>query len=251
MPRRPRVEIAGGVHHVTARGNRRAAIFHDDRDRRAFLAELQVVCARYAWRTLTYCLMSNHVHLVIETDAMTLGRGMRQLAGRHAQRLNRRNETNGHVFQGRFWSRPVTSDAYIAQVLRYVALNSVTAGLCSEPGAWRWSAHRELLREARAGTVAACRVEDLLAPYGGRVGTRYARLFEASHPVARRFGAANPWEFRPPLSEILARGDLDAAVRAARDHGYRLQEIASELGVHRATLRRRLESVRRAGSVPG
>jgi putative transposase len=102
MPRTSRTELEDGIHHVTLRGNRGQLIFRDERDRRFFLAELDRVARDARWTWLSYCLMSNHCHLVIETSEPTLGVGMRRLAGCHAQAFNRRHELYGHMFQERY-----------------------------------------------------------------------------------------------------------------------------------------------------
>jgi putative transposase len=239
MPRRARVELEGGIHHVTLRGNRGAPIFLDDRDRRFLVAELDAVADRYAWTWLAYCLMGNHAHLVIETPERTLGLGMRQLAGRHAQVFNRRHETYGHMFQERYGSVLVRSEAQFAQLLRYVALNPVKAGLCTDAAHWPWSSHPLMLRQDRRVARASARVESLLEVWGGKAGSRYARLFDPAGPLAARFGDESPWTARPPLAELLSTLGLDDGMRAAREHGYRLADIAAAVGLHEATVSRR------------
>jgi putative transposase len=233
MPRTPRIEFEGAIHHVTLRGNRGAAIFADDRDRAFLLRELGTVTRRYGWISLSYCLMTNHAHLVVETPARTLGAGMRQLAGRHAQAFNKRHGTYGHLFQERYGSVVVKNDVQFAQLLRYVALNPVKAGLCGAPSAWPWSSHRSTLEEPHP------RIEALLSPWGGSAGTRYARLFDPAGPLAARFGDESPWTARRPLVEVLASCDLDSGMRRARDEGYRLAEIAAAVGLHVTTVSRR------------
>jgi REP element-mobilizing transposase RayT len=240
MPRTARIEVEGGIHHVTLRGNGGQAIFRNDHDRSFFLQELEVVAGRYRWAWLAYCLMSNHCHLVIETPERTLGVGMRQLASRHAQTFNRRHGTYGHVFQGRYGSVLVDSDIYLAQLLRYVALNPVNAGLCTDPAEWQWSSHRYMLNGSPQAAKARARLGALLESWGGPRGSRYARLFEPEGQDSGIFGAESPWPHRPPLDELLATAMPDQAIRAARTHGYRLAEIAAALGVHESTVSRKL-----------
>ena len=227
---------------MTLRGNGGQVIFRDDGDRSFFLQELEVAAGRYHWAWLAYCLMSNHCHLVIETPERTLGLGMRQLAGRHAQTLNQRHGTYGHVFQGRYGSVLVESDVHFAQLLRYVALNPVSAGLCTDPAEWRWSSHRYMLNGSPEAANARARVETLLEAWGGPHGSRYMRLFDSRGELVGAFEAASPWTHRPPLDELLATATPDHAIRAARDHGYRLAEIAAALGVHESTVSRKLRS---------
>jgi REP element-mobilizing transposase RayT len=92
--------VAGGVAHVFARGNRQQLIFLDATDRRRYLDLLGRVARRLRWRCLAYCLMDNHVHLLIETRLPNLGRGMRELHGDYAQLFNKRHDRSGHLFQG-------------------------------------------------------------------------------------------------------------------------------------------------------
>ena len=79
MSRPLRIEVPGGLYHVTSRGNERKWIFRDDADHGRFLDGLDQVCRRFGWRCLAYCLMGNHYHLVVETLSPSLSRGMRQL----------------------------------------------------------------------------------------------------------------------------------------------------------------------------
>ena len=141
VPRKPREEVAGGLHHVYARGNNKALLFHDDVDREGYLWLLGRVVALKAWRCLSYCLMDNHVHMLVETPAPNLGEGMQRLHGDFGRDFNRRHARSGHVFQGRFGSTPVRNDEQLWTVAGYIAANPVEAGLCHSPEAWRWSSH--------------------------------------------------------------------------------------------------------------
>jgi len=95
MARPLRIEFPGALYHVTSRGNARQRVFRDDRDRETFLATLAWVVARCRWRCHAYCLMDNHIHLLIETPQPNLPRGMRQLNGVYTQRFNRRHKKSG------------------------------------------------------------------------------------------------------------------------------------------------------------
>jgi len=139
MGRKPRENVAGGIYHVFARGNNRASVFFDDRDRRAYLGILSDVTEEFGWVRLGYCLMSNHVHLLIETPEPNLSPGMQQLQSRYTKRFNWRHERSGHVFQGRYGCERVTSDEQLVAVTAYVAENPVKAGLCDDPESWAWT----------------------------------------------------------------------------------------------------------------
>ena len=139
MPRPPRIQLAGGTYHVTSRGNRRQAIFHDDHDRRWFLALRQRVVDRYGWQVLAYSLMTNHFHLLVETPEPTLSVGMQRLKSGYAGYFNERHSLVGHLFQQRFDSRLIESEKHFNKTLNYIALNPVKAGLCVHPAEWPWS----------------------------------------------------------------------------------------------------------------
>ena len=141
MPRPPRREEAGAVHHVCARGAKGELLYRDDEDCRAYLKLIARVVAEREWRLLAYCLMGNHVHLIVETPQPNLGAGMKVLHGCFADRFNARYQTSGHVFQGPYRSKRVLSDPQMWQTSAYVARNPVKAGLCSRPEEWRWSSY--------------------------------------------------------------------------------------------------------------
>ncbi|HET7566698.1 MAG TPA: transposase [Gaiellaceae bacterium] len=140
MPR-PLRDQSGGFVHLTWRGNRRQPIFDDDVDRAHFLELLAAVCEKRGWRVLAWCLMGNHVHLLVEVPAGTLSRGMQWLGGRYAQLYNVRHGLDGHLFQGRFHSERVADLEHAVEAGRYIDLNPERAGMC-RADEWRWSSHR-------------------------------------------------------------------------------------------------------------
>ena len=142
MTRPLRIQFPDGIFHVTARGDRRGAIFRDDRDRALLLDVLARGLLRFDASALAYCLMGNHYHLVVQTRQGNLSRLMRHVNGVYAQAFNRRHDQSGHVFQGRFGSIHVDRDAYLLEVCRYTELNPVRAGLVGNPQDWDWSSYR-------------------------------------------------------------------------------------------------------------
>jgi putative transposase len=139
MPRASRIVCAGVPHHVTQRGNRRTKVFFSDLDRLSYLALLREYTALHGVEVLAYCLMPNHVHLVL-VPATTHGlhRALKPVHMRHAQRLNQRHDWIGHLWQGRFFSSPL-DEAYLWAAIRYVELNPVRAGIALRAGDYRWS----------------------------------------------------------------------------------------------------------------
>jgi putative transposase len=133
------VLIAGGFYHVMARGVAGAPIVIDDDDRRSFVALLRMTADRHRWRLHAYCLMTTHLHLVIETPEPNLSRGMQRLLSVHAQELNQRWHRFGHLFADRFSSRLIEDEEYLGEACRYVLDNPVAAGIATEPTDWPWS----------------------------------------------------------------------------------------------------------------
>jgi REP element-mobilizing transposase RayT len=154
VPRKLRVNVEGGIYHVYARGNARGLIYADDVDRRVYLRELDRCVSRFGWSCLAYCLMGNHVHLMIETPAPNLSSGMQLLHGRYAQRFNFRHERSGHLFQGRYGAVLMRREGQVQTTAAYIAKNPVAAGLCKEPADWPWSSFRGIaIRSLRPSIV--------------------------------------------------------------------------------------------------
>jgi putative transposase len=135
---------------VTTRGVARSAIFLDDDERRLFLALLGAEVRRHDWHVHVFCLMTNHYHLVVETELWRLSLGMQRLNGIYAQAFNRRHHRSGHLFGDRFAAWVVETEEHLASAVEYVLQNPVRAGLAATAASWRWSAarraHRTLVR---------------------------------------------------------------------------------------------------------
>jgi putative transposase len=129
-----------------------------------FCRILTNVVGRFGWLCHTYCLMPNHYHLVLETPEPNLSAGMQRLNSVFAQWFNAESGFTGHVFERRFSSRIVESTYDLFELARYVVLNPVRAGLCSDPGDWEWSSYRALIGETPAAPFLT--TEKLLAQFG-------------------------------------------------------------------------------------
>ena len=140
MPRKPRSVEAGLPYHVTQRGVDRQNVFFSTADRMTYLALASANVTDCEVRILAWCLMTNHVHFVIEAGRRdSLSVLLRRLNGRYAQYLNARRGRNGHLWQNRFYSCPVGPTHLLAPALGYVEANPVRAGIVHETDAYRWS----------------------------------------------------------------------------------------------------------------
>jgi putative transposase len=140
--RLPREVLPGGIYHVFSRGSNRQAIFAFDSDRIDFLECLGRVVRVYKQTCLTYCLMPNHYHLVLETPDTSLSEAMKALNGRYSLRFNRRYGRDAHLFKNRFGAVLQETESQFFWTLRYTVRNPVEAGLCAEPDEWPWSSYR-------------------------------------------------------------------------------------------------------------
>ncbi len=144
MARTPRIAVANYPHHIVQRGHNRSAVFQSRSDRHAYLRTLADFRLALGLRIYGYCLMTNHVHLIVDPgdDARALSVLMKRLAGRHTRRLNRVNGGSGSAWEGRFKCSPIESDRYLLACARYVDLNPVRAGIVARPEDYPWSSYR-------------------------------------------------------------------------------------------------------------
>ncbi len=277
MARPLRLEFAGALYHVTARGNAQQAIVLDDQDRQRFLDVLARTVSRFHLLLHAYCLMDNHYHLLVETPEANLSKAMRQLNGVYTQAFNRRHGRVGHVLQGRFKALVVDRDSYLLELCRYVVLNPVRARSTRKPDTYPWSSYR-----ATGGLVPTppfLTVDWLLSQFGRQ---RFSAQRKYRAFVAEGIGQASPWEHvqgqvllgserfverlrpgledkrslkeiprhqrfaaRPALPNLLStryrtdRTRRNEAIRLAHvDHGYSLSEIGRAVGLHYSTISR-------------
>jgi putative transposase len=143
MPRHARLRIGGVPFHVIQRGHNRAPCFFSDGDRTFYIDELARQAGRLEVSVHAYVLMTNHVHLLMTApDPDGIPRLMKSLNQRYVRRVNRKLERTGTLWEGRYRSCLVDTDAYLLTCHRSVELNPVRAGLATHPGEYRWSSHR-------------------------------------------------------------------------------------------------------------
>ena len=141
MARPLRVEYPEAYYHVINRGNNREKIFKNDRDKEKFLEYLKKANERFSVIIHTYCLMSNHFHLLVETPEPNLSVAMQWINVSYATYFNRKRGRHGHLFQGRFKAILIDADEYLKHLSRYIHLNPVRAKMVSSPSKYQWSSY--------------------------------------------------------------------------------------------------------------
>lgn len=139
MSRVARIVVPGFAHHVTQRGNRRSDVFETDEDRQKYLTFLKLYAERHGLEVWAYCLMTNHVHMVVvPAREDSLGRALRDAHTVYAMHFNTRTQLDGHVWQGRYYSCPL-DEVHQWAAVRYVERNPVRAGMVERAEAYPWS----------------------------------------------------------------------------------------------------------------
>jgi REP element-mobilizing transposase RayT len=147
---RKRRDQTEGLRHIWCRGNRKQPVFSDDYDREAYLALLAKVARELGWRVVAYCLMTNHVHLMVYVPADTMAKGVQILHGEYAQYINRRWDYVGHLWEKRYSATRVDDEGYSLQLDRYVVNNPRRAGMVESAIDWKWSSYRATVGKAPA-----------------------------------------------------------------------------------------------------
>ncbi len=145
MPRKKREWYPGAQYHIMCRGNHRADIYRDDEDRHVYLTILEEERYKHNLIIISYCLMSNHVHLEVEVVDKGPGMFMKMLNMKYAIFFNKKYNYVGHLFQGRYRSELIATDAQLLQTSKYIHLNPVRANMVEKPEQYAWSSYREYL----------------------------------------------------------------------------------------------------------
>jgi len=178
MPRQPRIDIAGLLQHVIFRGVARSDIFMDDADRENFVRRLSQLLVETETRCYAWALLDNHVHLLLLPTRQPLARLMLRLLTGYAVSFNLRHHRSGHLFQNRYKSIVCDEEAYLLELVRYIHLNPLRAGVVKdldELAEYRWCGHRQLLGREGPELIDAA---DLLMLFANRKKTATGRYLQ-------------------------------------------------------------------------
>lgn len=149
MPRQAREKSQTGIYHVMLRGIDKRDIFLTDKDYYKFLYYIKLAKEKSGFSLLAYCLMTNHVHLLLKEGKEELGDSIRRIAVGYAQYHNRTHGRTGHLFQNRYQSEPVNDDSYLLAVSRYIHQNPLKAGIVKNITDYKWSSYNQFCSDKK------------------------------------------------------------------------------------------------------
>jgi REP element-mobilizing transposase RayT len=171
MARRPRLFAAGVLYHVIVRGNQRQKTFTAESDYQGYIERLARYRKKYDYVLHAYCLMPNHVHLLVESSEQPLAKFMQGLQQSYSQYFNKRHGKSGHVFEGRYKAIICQKDPYLLELIRYIHLNPVRAGIVKSPERYRYSGDYGYLQGRASEIIDPAKVLSMLG------GTQAYRRF--------------------------------------------------------------------------
>ena len=147
MPRQARKKSKTGIYHIMMRGINQQIIFEDEEDNEKFISTLKTYEAVSGYKLFAYCLMHNHIHLLIKVENEELELIFKRICGSYAYWYNWKYRRIGHLFQDRFKSEEVEDEKYLLTVLRYIHRNPINAGVCDKIDEWKFSSYNEIISE--------------------------------------------------------------------------------------------------------
>lgn len=163
MPRQARLRSDTGVYHIMLRGNDKRTIFIDNEDRKRFISTLFEKAAEENIRIYAYCLMSNHVHLLLHEKDANIARLMKRINVSFVYYFNKKYKRVGHLFQDRFKSEIVDNDNYLLAAVRYIHNNPVKAGMVSLPEKYLWSSYNDYISAKKFNTLETDKVLNIFS----------------------------------------------------------------------------------------
>ena len=164
MPRKKRVWYPGAMYHIICRGNHRQEIFRTGEDRLFFLKTLREVKENIPYTLHSYCLMTNHFHLQIETGDINISQVMKRINMLYAIYFNKKHNSVGHLFQDRYRSELIETTPYHLEISSYIHLNPVRANIVDRPELYQWSSYKAYIGEQQDLLITTAKILDCFSP---------------------------------------------------------------------------------------
>jgi len=248
MPRKPRLHVPGGFFHVILRGNGRSDIFFAREDRSIWESLIADAVRRYEHRIHAYCWMTNHTHMAIQSGPEPLAQFITYIAGNYARRMNIRMQRSGHLFERRYRALLVQEDTYLLELVRYIHMNPVRAGLVDCCGDYEWSSHSAYLDSGKPEWLTVDYVLRMFGKSGECAQRKYAEfisepqedsiqtLLRAGCKRDNRHIGSDDWLEKSKTVEprVGARKSLDEIiVEHCRNHAVTEAELSSTSRSHK------------------
>jgi putative transposase len=247
MGRPPRIHYPGAIFHVLSRGNERRTIYTSSDEYKRFLELLADLKASKRFRLFAYCLMPNHFHLLLQVGDVSVSQVMQQLLTSYANSFNSWHGRSGHLFQSRFKAIHCVTQPYFLELLRYIHLNPVRAGLVSDAKLWPWSGHVEIMGDPGLDLVDADYALSQFHPAPSIARIMYAEFLAAGkmngdQPIPNLIeGRAPSCDESPPQRRSITLEEIAAPILASS--GLDLELIRSlDSRAHVAQIRRQIVS---------
>lgn len=212
MPRKPRIEFNGAFYHVITRGNQKQKIFKETTDYEKYLQIIASYKPRHHFRLYAYVLMSNHIHLLIETQEVPLSKSLQGINQSYTMYFNRTYRTVGHLFQGRYKAILCDQERYLLALLKYIHYNPVRARIVEKPSDYHWSSE-QVYRKQTGGDrlVEAEAVLRLFSENKSRARSKYVEFIDDGITVKKQ-------DVYATIDQRLL-GDDQFVDRIAEEHG--------------------------------
>ena len=223
MARKPRLHFSDAFYHVMLRGNGGQVIFRADEDRNRFYLLLQEGVHRFGHQIHAFCLMNNHIHLVIQVANIPLSKIVQNFSFRYTRWVNKKQKSVGHLFQGRYRAILIDADSYLLSLTRYVHLNPVKAGLVKDPVQYPWCSHSAYLGLEKIPWLTT---EQVLCQFSSRVlvAQKHYQRF-----ICENMNATNQYEEINIASDKRILGDELFTEKVTQQHSVILKTSLDEI----------------------
>lgn len=246
MARVPRTKSSTGYYHVILRGNNRSTLFFDNQDRLKFLEYLIKQKDKNLIEINAYCLMGNHVHILLQDTGNNLTAAMRSLCTSFALYINKKHQRTGHVFDNRYRSEAIDDDGYLFAALRYIHQNPVKAGICKKVEEYRWSSDK-YYRNTNDAKFVSTKILDFINKDKSVAVNSYCRLMQVAEMEKFLDIPDDPLtdsEIKETIEYELSKAGIsnikddrakaklaDLVLSLHKNNGISIRKIASSLGV--------------------